>query len=117
MKGTCLMVRAVAPSIPAERLSARVESHVASCLACQAELVRYARLRRQLAALADVAEVAPPGLAAAANDAVGIGVVPPVRANSFHPARAIAAASAVAVAAAGTVVVAWLRHVRAATQM
>lgn len=115
MKGTCLVVRAVAPSIPAERLSTGVNAHVTACLACQAELIRYAKLRRHLAGLENETDPAPARLAAAVDDAIGIGVVPRgVRPASFHPARAAAAAGAVVVAAAGTAAVAWLRHARTA---
>jgi hypothetical protein len=113
VRAGCIVVRAVAPSVPADRLSTRLGNHVAGCLTCQAELVRYIRLRRHLAGMANVVEAAPGYLAAEVITAVGRGSAPP-RSGLLHPAGAAAAAGAVIAAAAGTVVVAWLRRARAA---
>jgi hypothetical protein len=114
MRPMCRMVQVLAPSEGA--LGAPLVGHVDTCLACQAEIARYGRLRRQLAALADVTVAAPKPLAAAvtaaiaSSDAASRAVPTPSQA-----ARVIAAAGAVT-AAAGAVAVALWRHSRPAVR-
>jgi anti-sigma factor RsiW len=92
----------------------RLRSHVAQCLACQAELARYNRLRRELGSLADVVEPAPPRLGAAVAHEInaGSGESPPSR-RSPQVGRAAAAGGAVAAAAGAAAVIVW-RHSKAA---
>ena len=114
MKPTCLVVRSAAPTADLSGLSQRIEGHVESCLACQAEMARYGKLRRQLASLADVVEQAPVPLVEAVEQAIvsGRSSADPKTERS-HPARVVAAASAVVAAAAGAVAVALWRHSKA----
>lgn len=114
MKATCLVVRSVAPTVDVSGLSSRLETHVASCLSCQAEMARYGRLRRQLASLAEVVERAPAPLVAAVEHAIGAGnATESLQASRSHPARVAAAAGAVVAAAAGAAAVAMWRHSKA----
>ena len=114
MKGTCLVVRSVAPSTGAANLSSRLNSHVASCLPCQAELARYSKLRRHLGALAGVIEPAPGRLAAAVADAIASdGVDRTASSHRPRPVQLAAATGAVVAAAAGAVAVAVWRQTRA----
>ena len=115
MKGMCLIVQSVAPSTDSPGLPGRLSSHVATCLSCQAEMARYRKLRRQLAALAAVTEPAPRPLAAAVADAVTTDTAKRGKpAHGQGRARLAAAAGAVAAATAG-VVVAVRRQSKAAT--
>ena len=114
MKATCLVVRSAAPTADLSGLSRRLESHIDACLSCQAEMARYGRLRRQLAALADVVEEAPAPLVTAVEHAIGAGETgPSPSVRQLHPARVAAAAGAVVAAAAGAVAVAMWRHSKA----
>ena len=114
MRATCLVVRSAAPTADLSGLSPRLESHVTACLSCQAEMARYGKLRRQLAALADVVETAPAPLVPGVEQAIVSGQLPsnPVVPHS-RPARVAAAAGAVAAAAVGAVAVAMWRHSKA----
>ncbi len=113
MKPSCRVVRSIAPSTDVAGLSRILESHVNSCLSCQAEMVRYAKLQRQLASLADVVVEAPAPLVAAVEEAISSGHSPEdVLADESHLARVVAAAGAVVAAAAGAVAVAVWRHSR-----
>lgn len=113
MKPTCRMVQSLAPSHEVGSLSKMLDSHVSACLACQAELVRYGKLRRQLAALSDVVVEAPEPLVAAVAEAIASGEADPDSASGIeHPARVAAAAGAVVAAAAGAVAVAVWRHAK-----
>ena len=115
MKPTCRAVRSMAPSREVATLSRMLESHVGSCLSCQAELARYGKLRRQLASLADVVVDAPAPLAVAVADAIASGEAPPESESRVeHPARVATAAGAVVAAAAGAVAVAVWRHSKVA---
>ena len=117
MKPMCRVVQAVAPSREFEALNARLDSHVSSCLSCQAEMARYGRLRRQLASLSEVVVEAPEPLAAAVTEAIASGEVPVEQTRALsRPARVAAAASAVAAAAAGAVAVVVWRHSRVAVR-
>ena len=113
MKTSCRVVRSIAPSTDLADLSKLLESHVGSCLSCQAEMARYGRLHRQLASLADVVVAAPSALITAVEDAIAssheqIEALP----SDAHPARVVAAAGALVAAAAGAVAVAMWRHSR-----
>lgn len=115
MKTSCRMIRSVAPSTDIAGLSKVLNSHVGSCLSCQAEMARYGKLRRQLASLADVAVAAPEPLVATVEAAIGVGQEPVGEpGDNAHPARVVAAAGALVAAAAGTVAVAVWRHSRPA---
>lgn len=111
MKASCLVVRRAAPTADISGLSRRLEFHVQSCLACQAEMARYGKLRRNLAALADVVEEAPAPLIAAVEQAIGSDDAS-ATAPDRHSHRVVAAAGAVVAAAAGAVAVAMWRHSR-----
>lgn len=106
MKPACMFVRSLAPSVAESALPDRLDRHTANCLACQAELARYSKLRRRLAAMAMVVEPAPQTLAA--EVAVSIQDprdLPGRSSRRRHLARAAAAAGAVAAATAGAVAV------------
>lgn len=115
MRATCRVVQALAPSQGV--LGARMNRHVDECLACQAEIARYGKLRRQLAALADVTVAAPKPLAAAVAAAIASseGASRMVR-DPSQVGRVIAAAGAVAAAAAGAVAVALWKSSRPAVR-
>jgi anti-sigma factor RsiW len=113
MKTKCAMVRSLTPAGNISALSSRLDSHLGECLACQAEVARYRKLRRQLASLGEVVVPAPASLVAAveralATNADGAAEVE----DESHPAHVAAAAGAV-VAAAGAVAVAVWRHSKA----
>jgi anti-sigma factor RsiW len=113
MSVVCRVVQAVAPSQGDGLLSVRLNGHVSTCLACQAEIARYGKLRRQLAALADVMVAAPEPLAAAV--AAAIASSPGdlrSAATTGQIGRIAAAGGAVAAAAAGAVAVALWRNSR-----
>lgn len=115
MKPSCRVVRSIAPSTDVAGLSRILETHMSSCLACQAEMARYGKLQRQLASLADVMVPAPAPLVAAVEDAISSAPEPADgTADDSHPARIVAAAGAVVAAAAGAVAVAMWRHSRPA---
>ena len=116
MKSTCRVVRSIAPSTDVAGLSKILDSHVASCLSCQAEMARYGKLRRQLASLADVVVDAPDPLVASVEQAIASGdETADESSGETHPARVAAAAGALVAAAAGAVAVAVWRHSRPAT--
>jgi hypothetical protein len=92
-----------------EELTGRRREHAATCLRCQAEAVKYRRLRRELAGLGGVVAPAPRGLVAAVLQAIERD---PAQAESQVRRAGVAAAGAAAVVAAGTVVV--LRRLRGA---
>ena len=83
----------------------RFAAHLAVCLRCQAEAVRYRMLRREMADLVDWRDEAPRGLLGAVDDAIdarsAVGMTQPAR---FPAARKAALVGALA-ATAGTVVV------------
>ncbi len=111
MKPTCRMVQSLAPSREVGSLSKMLDAHVSACLSCQAEIVRYGKLRRQLASLSEVVVEAPEPLVAAVAEAIASGEAAPDSASGLaHPARVAAAAGAVVAAAAGAVAVAVWRH-------
>lgn len=113
MKTSCRVVRSIAPSPDVAGLSKVLESHVGSCLSCQAEVARYGKLRRQLASLADVVVEAPGPLVAAVAEAIAsIHEPEDVTSIDAHPARVAAAAGTLVAAAAGAVAVAVWRHSR-----
>lgn len=115
MKAACVLVRSLAPSREVVQPDGRPRGHVARCLACQAELARYNRLRRQLGSLADVIEPAPLLLGRAIEyeiDSAAEQVIS-LRRNT-QVGRAAAAGGAVAAAAAGAAAVIVWRHSRAA---
>jgi len=106
---SCRRVRRALPDHDGETsLPARVEVHLAHCLQCQAEAVRYRRLRRQLRRLDDRVFLAPATLAPAV--AAGLG-------SEHHPSRRVAvfgaAATGAVVVAAGAVAIAGLRRSQA----
>ena len=106
MKPACMLVRSFAPSAADSALPERLDRHTAQCLACQAELARYNKLRRRLAALAMQVDAAPQTLRA--DVAISIQEAPnvPVRVGrGVALVRAAAAAGAVAAATAGAVAV------------
>ncbi len=106
MKATCMVVRSFAPSTAEASLPSRLGGHVRTCLACQAELSRYSKLRRRLAAMADIVEPAPGSVAPAVADAVSETEEPPVRDRRMpHLAGVAAAAGAIAAATAGAVAI------------
>ena len=112
MRTACLVVRSLAPSAEATGLISRLDSHVATCLPCQAELARYGRLRRQLAALNEVIVPAPGNLVPTVGWAIAaVEARKPGYVRSAHPGRTAAAAGAVVAAAAGAAAVAaWRRR-------
>lgn len=117
MSAICRVVQAVAPSRGDGVLSVRLDAHVSTCLACQAEIARYGKLRRQLAALADVMVVAPEPLAAA----VAVAITPSQTglrpdAAPGRVGRIAATAGAVVAAAAGAAAVALWRSSRPAVR-
>ena len=114
MKPTCAVVRSLAPSNDVSDLSARLEGHINECLACQAEMARYGKLRRQLASLAGVVVPAPAQLVDEVEAAIAA-ETDPIEGSSTpsHPAHVAAAAGAVVAAAAGAVAVAVWRHSKA----
>ena len=98
MNPTCRLVRILA------------RTHTASCLSCQAELARYGKLRRRLAAMAEEVVPAPGPIAAAVAAEIATDAPPQSVKTMASPGAVIAAASAVTAAAAGAVVVAvWRR--------
>jgi len=106
MKPTCRVVRSLAPSNEVGALATRLHSHVNACLSCQAEMARYGKLRRRLAALSDVVVEAPEALVAAVAEAIASGDdVAGSEPAVTHPGRVAAAAGAVVAAAAGAVAV------------
>ena len=117
MRPACRVVQALAPSQGGGFLSVRLNAHVSTCLACQAEIARYGKLRRQLAALADVMVAAPEPLTAAvatviasSPDGLRLGT------GSGQIGRIAAATGAVVAAAAGAAVVALWRSSRPAVR-
>lgn len=91
----------LACTIRSRRLVANPEfddGHVASCLNCQVEAVRYRSLLRQLRALRDEVAPTPPGLAAAVGSGLNAG--PPAQKKAAGKEAAVAAAGVVAVAGA-----------------
>lgn len=114
MKPTCRVVQVLAPTQGA--LGTRFSGHVSTCLACQAEIARYGRLRRQLAALADVTVAAPYPLATAVAAEIVSSTGERTIAPSGRLGRILAAGGAVAAAAAGAVVVALWRNSRPAVR-
>lgn len=116
MKPTCRVVRSIAPSTDVAGLSRILDSHVGTCLSCQAEMARYGKLRRQLASLAEVTVEAPPPLVAAVQEAISSGhELEATEMGEGHPARVAAAAGALVAAAAGAVAVAMWRYSRPVT--
>lgn len=98
-------------------LSTMLDNHVNECLSCQAEMARYGKLRRQLAAMADVVVAAPEPLVAAVAAAIASVETPDDLAGGIaHPARVVAAAGTVVAAAAGAVAVAVWRHSKLAVR-
>jgi anti-sigma factor RsiW len=113
MKTRCRVVRSIAPTTDVAGLSRILETHMSSCLSCQAEMARYGRLQRQLALLADVVVAAPAPLVAEVEEAIASSQASADQsADDSHPARIVAAAGAVVAAAAGAVAVAMWRHSR-----
>lgn len=90
-------------------LTGRRGEHAATCLRCQAEAAKYRRLRRGLAGLAGVVELAPTEIASSIRETVAMESEPQSAAGRL---AGVAAAGAAAVVAAGTVVV--LRRLRGA---
>ena len=91
-----------------ETLPAPLDAHLSSCLRCQVEMVRHTKLERELAALGEVVETAPPSVADSVAAGIVLGIDPEDEA-SLNLARVVAATGAL-VAAAGTVaVVRWMR--------
>jgi hypothetical protein len=106
MKAACVIVRSMAPSTAGSGFSDRLQRHVATCLPCQAELARYSKLRRRLAAMAEVVEPAPQYVARDVAASISqIGEIPAGRSRSRHLARVAAATGALAAATAGVVAV------------
>ena len=117
MKPTCRVVRSLAPSRDFGALSMALDGHISSCLACQAEIARYGKLRRQLAALSDVVVAAPEPLVAAVVAAITAAESDEESDTGMaHPGRVAAAAGAVVAAAAGAVAVAVWRHSKPAVR-
>lgn len=109
-------MRSLAPSADGKVLSGSLDRHVKKCLGCQAEMARYAKLRRHLAALAVVTDPAPESIVAGVQRAIGsvISESEPEERRA-HRARVAATAGAAAAAAAGAVALAVWRQSRAAT--
>lgn len=109
MSVACNAVRLAVVGLEAgDTLPAPLDAHLSSCLRCQVEMVRYTRLERELAALRDVVDTAPPSVLDAVAAGIVLGIDPEDEA-SLNLARVVAATGAL-VAAAGTVaVVRWMR--------
>ena len=106
MKPTCMLVRSFAPSGAEVGLPERLDRHVTTCLSCQAEMARYGRLRRSLAAMAETVEPAPQSVASTVADEISSEEeIPAGRERSLHLARVAATAGAVAAATAGAVAI------------
>jgi hypothetical protein len=106
MKPACMLVRSFAPSTAESALPERLGRHASRCLACQAELARYSKLRRRLAAMAMAVETAPQMLQRNVAMAIQEPTDSPASSNRrMHLGRAAAAAGAVAAATAGAVAV------------
>ncbi len=111
MRPSCRVVRSLAPTRDFGALSMMLDGHIGACLACQAEIARYGKLRRQLAALSDVVVAAPEPLVAAVVAAItSADSEEETDKGMAHPGRVAAAAGAVVAAAAGAVAVAVWRH-------
>ncbi len=76
------------------------DGHIASCLHCQVEAVRYRTLRRQLALLRLQAVDAPPGFAGVIRSGLGEEPAVPKKASGVEAAVAAAGLAAVAGAVA-----------------
>lgn len=101
----------VACAIRSRRLAEnpdREDAHVASCLRCQVEAVRYRTLLRQLRALGAETVVAPPGLTAVVRSGLSPRPSPPKKTAGKE--AAVAAAGVMAVAGA---VALWRRSLSA----
>lgn len=109
MNVACNAVRlAIAGLDSGESLPNRLDTHVATCLRCQVEVVRHTKLERALADLGDVVARAPEDLVEAVAASIALGIDPEDHA-SLNLVRVVAATGAL-VAAAGTVaVVRWIR--------
>ncbi len=109
----CRTARRLGPEIAnPSRLPAVVASHVRSCLRCQADAVRYRRLRRELGSLADRIEAAPPFLLTGVEQAISAQLAS--SAGSRQHAHLAATIAGTAAAAASAVAVAMWRRARAA---
>jgi len=84
------------------------DAHIASCLRCQVEAVRYRTLMRQLSALRAQTGKAPPGFVAVVRS--GLGEKGPVPKKASGVEAAVAAAGLAAVAGA---VALWRRSLSA----
>lgn len=109
----CRAIRALGPDIGGiGRMPAPLAHHASSCLRCQAEVIRYRRLRRELVALADRVNSAPPTLLTNVAHAVqgeSAHQVPPPRRT-----RVVAQIAGATAAAASLAAVAMWRRTRAA---
>ncbi|MEA2002173.1 MAG: hypothetical protein U9N84_09880 [Actinomycetota bacterium] len=115
MRATCLLLRSLGPSTDTSPIAARLEAHTSTCLFCQAEIARYGKLRRQLAALADFVEEAPAFLVRDVDQAISHSDSSATAdARESHLGRVVAGAGAVAAAAAGAAAVAVWRNSKAA---
>ncbi len=109
MSVSCKIVSARLPSLdPAEPAGGSLTSHMARCLACQAEAARYRKLARALGRLGDDVVEAPSGLAAAVEFAIDrVAPTTPVR----RVGKVVTATGAIA-ATAGVVALAVWRRTR-----
>jgi hypothetical protein len=116
MSATCHMVRFLAPSHSDTALSGQLNRHVSACLSCQAEIARYGKLRRHLAALSDFTVDAPRPLVATVSAAIAAPdpIISPEPVS--HVGRIVAASSAVAAAAVGAIAVVLWRSSRVAVR-
>lgn len=113
MKVVCSAIHAVLPTLGEGTITGPFETHVASCVRCRSEVIRYRNMHRELRALELSLDMAPVGLTR--NVMKGLG---PVAVANREPRRdnrvPVAAAAVVATAAAGTVVLLRLYRERAA---
>ena len=116
MNPMCRAVRMWAPSGGEGVIASRLDAHVRTCLACQAEFARYGKLRRHLAGMAEDVVTAPESLAAAVATAITRSEDSVPRGSENSMGRIIAATSAVTAAAAGTIAVILWRHSRPAVR-
>ena len=113
MKTRCAIIRHRLPGVDStDELGARLMAHLETCLACQAEAVRYGSLRRRMGAMAGEFETAPAELLPAVVAAMNGPVVETGRMSAVRRAAiAVSVTAGAAVAAgAGAIIVLGLRR-------
>ncbi len=113
MNVVCSAIHAVIPTVGEGTIAGPLETHVASCVRCRSEVIRYRSMHRELKALELSTDTAPVDLTRNVLKNLG-----PVAVADREPRRdnrvPVAAAAVVATAAAGTVVLLRLYRDRAA---